>query len=577
MCKQESCVSTVNQKNVILVKLGGSLITYKQDENRIKEYILAIEQFRCGTASLEELTSTISNLLNTSTLKEIFRTLNIYIQSNPSSKVIVIHGAGSIGHSLVLHLLKTETDLEFVYPLIKLAVSIQNHLITGIGIQLGLNAISLSSHQLMLGYPTDKTSSPRIDATDLSTLETLILNTDSVPIFFGDVGLTQKSHVDLPGEWKVFSGDLIPTALVRSFKTLQIDKAIFLTQVPGKMTGIYSKDPDLADAQFIRRIEVGSKANRYYNVENSQIHFHKDATQSKYDVTDAMEGKLRNLIDLAHQNVTSWVIGFEEFDKALRGELVGTRVLPEKDLNIKAVFLGRGDAFSSGGFKSASILLEFQNKTILLDCGPHTLQALKASGRKSTEIDWILISHFHGDHFGGIPYFLLESTFQHQRNKPLTIIGPPGIEKVVNDLFTSLYKRESSKTRPFPIKYREITPAKPYDENEIIITAYQMNHTPEAQGYRIKSNSSFIAYTGDTGWTENLIPLISDAQLAILECNFYQSQFETHLNWQEILNVYHLAEKTAIIHLGAEMVAEIDNLVGKKNLYIPLEGQTIRI
>ncbi len=567
----------MNQKNVILVKLGGSLITYKQDEDRINKYLSVIDQFRGGTASLEDLTTTIAHLLNTSTLKEIFRTLNIYIKSNPMSKVIIVHGAGSIGHSLVLHLLKSETDLEYVYPIIKLAVSIQNHLIAGLGIQFGINAISFSSHQIMLGYPTDRTSSPRIDAADLSTLETMITNTDSVPIFFGDVGFAQGTHADLPGEWKVFSGDLIPNALARSFSYLQIDKAIFLTQVPGKMTGIYSKDPSLPDSQLIRRIEVGPRTNRYYNSENNEIHFQQEGTQSKFDVTDAMEGKLRNLIGLAHENVTSWVIGFEEFDKALQGENVGTRVIPEKDLNTNVVFLGRGDAFGSGGYKSASILLELEVKTILLDCGPHTLQALKASGRETTQVDWIVISHFHGDHFGGIPYLLLELTFQHQRTHPLKIIGPPGIEKIVNDLFTVLYERESSKTRPFPIEYTEITPDTPYENNGIKIKAFSMNHTPEAQGYRIQSRSVTIAYTGDTGWTENLIPLISDTQLAILECNFYQSQFETHLNWQEVLKLYNLAEKTAVIHLGAEMVTEVHRLIGQKGLLIPLEGQIIRI
>ena len=72
----------MNQNKVTLVKLGGSLITYKQDEDRINKYLAVIDQFRAGTASLEDLTMTIAHLLNTSTLKEIFRTLNIHIKSN---------------------------------------------------------------------------------------------------------------------------------------------------------------------------------------------------------------------------------------------------------------------------------------------------------------------------------------------------------------------------------------------------------------------------------------------------------------------------------------------------------------
>ena len=77
----QMCVLTMNQSKVILVKLGGSLITFKQDEKRINDYLSIVDQFRGGTATLEDLTTTISHLLNTSTLHEIFRTLNIFIKS----------------------------------------------------------------------------------------------------------------------------------------------------------------------------------------------------------------------------------------------------------------------------------------------------------------------------------------------------------------------------------------------------------------------------------------------------------------------------------------------------------------
>ena len=108
-----------------------------------------------------------------------------------------------------------------------------------------------------------------------------------------------------------------------------------------------------------------------------------------------------------------------------------------------------------------------------------------------------------------------------------------------------------------------------------------MKHTREAQGYRIiadlKSEFCTIAYTGDTGWTENIIPLIENSQLAILECNFFNTEFPTHLNWNEINKLKKHAEKIAIIHLGAEMLKKIYSLSEIKGFLIPLEGQTIRI
>jgi ribonuclease BN (tRNA processing enzyme)/isopentenyl phosphate kinase len=565
------------KSNITLIKLGGSLITYKDDEQRIKDYLDTVDMFQEGSASLEDLTEKIIRLHNIKNLKDIFQVIKGYLQSHSSARVIIVHGAGSIGHSLVLHLLQNDLKLEENYTLVKLAVSIQNQLIVSLAIRYGLNAISCSNHQIMLGFPTSETSTSRIDAPDLSVLETIIKESSSIPIFYGDVGFTHPSKQETKGTWKVFSGDLIPSALVRRFVNLDIGKTIFLTKVEGKKTGVYSTDPKFPEAKLITRVEVSSQKVEYFDENNEQINFETGINESRFDVTDAMEGKLRNIIDLAGFHTKSYVIGIEDLVKALQDEAVGTVIINTEKPDMNVIFLGIGDAFSSGGFKSAGILLELSTKTILLDCGPHALQTLKASGRKTIDIDWIVITHFHGDHFGGIPYFLIESIFQHNRMKPLTIIGPPGIENAVSQLFSTIYKNEAMKIPPFPCIYREITPSRSYDEDSISIKAYPMNHTPEAQGYRIEFNSKVIAYTGDTGWTKNLFSLTENADLAILECNFFESQFETHLNWQEINRLISHPKKLAAIHLGNEVVRELFSIQGDKEIIIPLEGQVIRI
>jgi len=573
----------VQNKDLILIKLGGSLITHKQNEKFIAEYLSVVEKFRSNKGTMEDLTGAISQLLNKEIISEIFRHIQTFIQRNSSTKVLIVHGAGSIGHSLVLSLLKQESHLENAFSIIKMAVAIQNQLVVSLAIQAGIKAISLPIHQLMLGYPTSKTSSSRIDSSDLSILETLIQDTESVPIFFGDVGFTYKTAPELKGDWKVFSGDLIPGALSRGLTHNQISRAVFITQVEGRETGIYTKDPKESDAELISRILVSNQTIDYYNHQNQPLSFHTTKINSKFDVTGAMEGKLRNIIDLTLQGTKTWVVGLQDFPKALQGESVGTRIEPMKQLATKVVFLGVGDAFSSGGNKSAGVLVKYpkNGKKVLLDCGAHTLQALKSSKIVTSSIDWILISHFHGDHINGIPYLLLELSFQTKRIKPLKIIGPPGIEEQVNILFSTLYKNEAAKTLPFRCTFHEISPNNPFEEENIQIHAFSMNHTPEAQGYRIiadlGSESCTIAYTGDTGWTENLIPLIKNSQLAILECNFFNTEFPTHLNWKEIKGLKIHSEKIAIIHLGAEMLNNIYSLGEIKGFLIPLEGQTIRI
>jgi isopentenyl phosphate kinase len=308
----------VQTKDLILIKLGGSLITYKKNERFIDEYLSTVEKFRNNEGTMEDLTKAISQLLNKEITLEIFRHINTFIKRNPLVKVIIVHGAGSIGHSLVLSLLKQDGHLENVFPIIKMAVTIQNQLVVSLAIRSGIKAISLPVHQLMLGYPAKKVSTGRIDATDLSILETLLHATDSVPVFFGDVGFTHKPKPDLKGEWKVFSGDLIPGALSRGLTQSQINRAIFITQVEGRETGIYTKDPKEGDAELIRRITVSNQTINYFNHQNQPLRFHTTEAHSKFDVTGAMEGKLRNIIDLAHQGTETWVVGLKDFPKALQ-------------------------------------------------------------------------------------------------------------------------------------------------------------------------------------------------------------------------------------------------------------------
>ena len=105
----------MKKSNITLIKLGGSLITYKEDEQRIKDYLDIIDMFREGKASLEELTERIVRMHNKRKIKEIFQILKYHLQNDPSSRYIIVHGAGSIGHSLVLHLIQNGLDLEENY------------------------------------------------------------------------------------------------------------------------------------------------------------------------------------------------------------------------------------------------------------------------------------------------------------------------------------------------------------------------------------------------------------------------------------------------------------------------------
>jgi len=70
--------------------------------------------------------------------------------------------------------------------------------------------------------------------------------------------------------------------------------------------------------------------------------------------------------------------------------------------------LGCGDAFGSGGRQQSAYLVEASDRLFLLDCGPTALLAMKHAGFDPRLLDAIILSHLHGDHFGGVPFFYLD-------------------------------------------------------------------------------------------------------------------------------------------------------------------------
>ena len=106
---------------------------------------------------------------------------------------------------------------------------------------------------------------------------------------------------------------------------------------------------------------------------------------------------------------------------------------------VQVLFLGSGDAFFGDGRHHAGYLARSRDEVVLLDCGASTLAALKQQKVDPGEIDRILISHLHGDHFGGLPFLFLEYLYERPRQRRLGIAGPPGTEARVRALFASTY------------------------------------------------------------------------------------------------------------------------------------------
>jgi ribonuclease BN (tRNA processing enzyme) len=226
-------------------------------------------------------------------------------------------------------------------------------------------------------------------------------------------------------------------------------------------------------------------------------------------------------------------------------------------------FLGCGDAFAAGGRFQTSFYLDGAEEPVLLDCGASTLIALKREGIDAASIGWIVLSHLHGDHFGGLPWLVLDGQFS-ERNKPLVIAGPAETGQRFQAVFEALYPGGFDAARPFEVKVAEMNEREPRELGPAVVTTFPVLHTPATNPHalRIEYGGKVIAYSGDTEWTDTLLEVADGADLFVCECQEYDRQVPGHLDYQTLSEKRgELGCKRLVInHLGESMLARIDGL-----------------
>lgn len=142
--------------------------------------------------------------------------------------------------------------------------------------------------------------------------------------------------------------------------------------------------------------------------------------------------------------------------------------------------LGTGGTMPLKNRWLTSALFRSAGKSLMIDCGEGTQIAMKYAGFTFKPLGILCITHFHADHISGLPGLLL-SMGNEGRQEPLTIIGPRGVERVVNAL------RIIAPGLPFGIRFIEIDePEKTVELDGFVITAFHVRHTVECLGYKIE-------------------------------------------------------------------------------------------
>lgn len=127
-----------------------------------------------------------------------------------------------------------------------------------------------------------------------------------------------------------------------------------------------------------------------------------------------------------------------------------------------------------------ALMVRYNGSSLLIDCGEGTQIAIKEKGWSFKPIDVICFTHYHGDHISGLPGLLL-TMGNADRTEPLTLIGPKGLERVVNAL------RVIAPELPFPIKYLEIAgPEQTFEMNGYRLKAFRVHHNILCYGYTVE-------------------------------------------------------------------------------------------
>jgi ribonuclease BN (tRNA processing enzyme) len=227
-------------------------------------------------------------------------------------------------------------------------------------------------------------------------------------------------------------------------------------------------------------------------------------------------------------------------------------------------FVGCGDAFGSGGRSNTCFHVTGESANFLIDCGASSLPTLKRLGIVRDEIDLILITHFHGDHFAGLPFLLLDAQFT-RRTRRLVIAGPKGIEMRLTQVMEALFENSSKTRQRFDLSVVALEPEKSQNFGAITVTPFPVIHGDSGGpflAYRIEAEGRVIAYSADTEWTETLVPAARDADLFIAEAYTYDRVVKNHLSLTTL--EAHLAEirpkRLVLTHMSDDMLGRLGTL-----------------
>ena len=227
---------------------------------------------------------------------------------------------------------------------------------------------------------------------------------------------------------------------------------------------------------------------------------------------------------------------------------------------MQLTIVGSGDAFGSGGRLQTCyhVAGARAGEDVLIDCGATALIGMQQLGLDPDRVSTIYVSHLHGDHFGGLVWFLLHAHYVTQRTAPLTITGPAGIAQRFATAADTLFPGTTAIAKRFDMRFVEYAESVPLDVGPMRVTPFEVRHPSGAPPYalRLESGGNTIGFSGDSQWVDSLFKASSGADLYITECFSFAEPIGYHMAWRDIeKNLDRLgARRVLLTHMNDDML-----------------------
>ncbi len=246
-------------------------------------------------------------------------------------------------------------------------------------------------------------------------------------------------------------------------------------------------------------------------------------------------------------------------------------------------FLGTGTIFPDPDRSCSATLLETPKGNLLVDIGSGALRRMAVDGFDIFDINYIFLTHFHPDHVGDlIPLlFAIRNMRKANDDRVLRIWGPVGLYRFVQGMERAYGKWVQYSSRD--VKFYELK-RRLVDFPGFRVIWNKVVHNQESVGYRFEIGNKIIAFSGDSGYCQDLIRLCKDADIAVIECA-HADEFAVkgHLSPSLAAKIAEnaAAKKMVMVHFYPDVLKGDPLKVAQKyysgEIVMPNDGESISI